>query len=86
MRAKRGFFGWMFLLLFLGFQAVMALLVWANVTAVVDVTADCAGEIACQAGAATGSAMVAAVGWMVWLLGTVILGFLVLMTRGRQGS
>jgi hypothetical protein len=62
----------------------MALLIWANITAVSEVGADCDGEAACQTGAAIGGGLIAAGGWFIWIIGTIILGILMLATRGKS--
>jgi hypothetical protein len=79
---KRGFFGRIWQILFWLFQAIMVALIWANYSAVKEVGGDCANT-ACGAGVALGAGMVAATGWLVWILGTVILGILLLATRGK---
>ena len=83
---KRGIFGWFWLLLFLVFQAVMIYLTVINIGLVGEVASECGnGEYssACEAGAAIGGGLVALTGWFAWMLGTVILGAAVLMTRGK---
>lgn len=80
---KRGFFGRLWQIVFWLFQAAMIALIWANYNAVKTTGADCAGEAACQAGAAIGGGMIAATGWFVWILGTVIFGILMMATRGK---
>lgn len=81
---QRGFFGRIWQVLFWLFQAAMVTLVVINLSAANTViSADCAGESACQAGAAIGSGLIAATGWFVWILGTIILGILMMATRGK---
>lgn len=80
---KRGFFGRIWQILFWLFQAAMIALIWANYTAVQESNGSCEGEAACQAGVAIGGSMIAAGGWFVWMIGTVILGILMLATRGK---
>jgi hypothetical protein len=75
---KRGFFGWIFLILFWAFQAAMAVLVYANTYAANSAANDEA------AGALLFLGAFAVIGWFIWLLGTVILGILVLATRGKS--
>lgn len=79
---RRGFFGRIWQLSFWLFQVVMILLVVANINAVDEVTTACEGA-ACEAGAVLGGGLVAVGGWFIWILGTVILGFLMLATRGK---
>ena len=81
-RHRRGFFGRIWQIAFWLFQAAMVLLVVANFKAVGQVTADCAGQAACEASAVLGGGMIAVGGWFIWFLGTVILGLLMFATRG----
>ena len=86
MRSGRGFFGWTFLLLFLAFQALMIGAAVVSFGAVADSASGCLGDAACEAGTVIGGGIFAAMGWAVWILGTLVLGFLVLMTRGRRAA
>ncbi len=62
----------------------MIALVVTNFYAVGEVAGTgCEGDAACQAGAVIGGGMFAAVGWFAWILGTVVLGILMLSTRGK---
>lgn len=95
-KRKRGFFGWVFLTIFWLFQAFMVFLVFANFQAMdsasAQTMADCAAtatdvelcQSASNAGVALGGTAVAAAGWFVWILGTIILGLLVLFSRGKS--
>jgi len=78
---KRGFFGWVFLLLFLGFNLLMLLWLVAGVSAVADM--DAAGD-AESAGRAVGGAIGFGIILFLWVSGSVILGLLALLTRGRK--
>lgn len=80
---KRGFFGRIWQILFWLFQAAMIALVFANITSGADLATACEGETACEVGTAIGGGLIAATGWFVWVLGTVILGILMLATRGK---
>ncbi len=80
---KRGIFGRVWQIAFWLFQAAMVALIWANVTAVGQVGGDCLDDAACLAGTAIGGGMIAAAGWFIWVLGTVILGILMMATRGK---
>jgi hypothetical protein len=69
---KRGFFGWVFLILFLVFNAFMALLLfglWAH-----------PGSGRITNGEVLGGGLVI----FSWCLGSVILGLLALLTRGSK--
>ena len=84
---KRGFFGWFWLILFLSFQVFMIYLTVINLGIVGDVSSDCGKEeysTACQAGAAIGGGLAAVTGQFAWILGTIILGAIVLMTKGKS--
>lgn len=80
---RRGFFGWIFLILFWAYQGLMGLFVYATITAYQETAAQNA-DAAWQVGAAIGGSGLAVVGWFAWMLGTVVLGLPVLMTRGRS--
>ena len=87
---QRGFFGRIWQIAFWLFQLAMLALVVANFSAVGTVTTDCtaqgadtANAAACQAGAVIGGGVLAIGGWFVWILGTFILGILMLATRGK---
>jgi hypothetical protein len=75
---KRGFFGWIFLVLFWAFQVAMAFAVYINAHATNYAVNDEA------AGALLFLGAFAVIGWFIWLLGTIILGILVLATRGKS--
>lgn len=79
---KRGFFGWIFLLVFLGFNALM--IVW-----LVSYWNLVGGSLSSGSEAArTGSAIGATIGTgmivFFWMAGAVITGLLALVTRGRK--
>jgi hypothetical protein len=83
---KRGFFGWLFLLLFWAFNALMALWAWTSFSLIHEryVTASGQYSEAQQVGTAIGGAIGGAVILFVWVAGAVILGLLALLTRGRK--
>jgi len=86
-RTKRGFFGWVFLTLFMAFQAFMIWMIFINVGAVSEVSADCGitdTSGACAAGAAIGGGLIAVFGWFIWIIGTIILGLFAMLTRGNK--
>ena len=78
---KRGFFGWLFLLLFWGFNVFMAfwLFTYWNELSKIDTLA---------AGVHTGVAIGGFIGTgaiaFFWVAGAVILGLFTLLTRGRR--
>ena len=79
---KRGFFGWVFLLIFLGFNALMLAwlvsywnLVGGHLTS---------GTDAGRAGTAIGATMATGVIFFFWAAGALITGLLALLTRGRK--
>lgn len=86
-RIKRGFFGWAFLALFWAFQALMVATAMVNMEVASIMFEDTGDEAqnaanAIVGGAATGLAAI--VGWFVWALGTLVLGVLVLASRGKR--
>jgi hypothetical protein len=79
---KRGFFGWIFLLIFLGFNALMALWLltyWSNIGGALS-----SGSEAGRAGAAIGVTIASGVIFFFWAAGAVITGLLALLTRGPR--
>lgn len=78
---KRGIFGWIFLIAFWGFNAVMALSLYAGIKGVSEIQPqDAAQEAGTVIGATFGVGMLLA----IWLLGALLLGLLVLFSRGRK--
>ena len=81
-RERRNAFGRAVKWVFLGFQAAMILLLLGTCAVVVPFLSNPDPEVAVGAGmfgaAATGLL------WLAWPLGTVVLGLLVLLTRGRK--
>lgn len=87
---QRGFFGRIWQVAFWLFQAAMIALVVFNFGAVGDqINTDCAQKTteslknACEAGTVIGGGIVAVGGWLLWFLGTIILGILMFATRGK---
>jgi hypothetical protein len=80
---KRGFLGWVFLILFLGFNALMLWALLAGLAGVGETTASLETE-AERAGAAIGATLGAGVLMVVWACGAVILGLLAILTRGSK--
>ncbi len=81
-RRKRGVVGWFFLVVFLIWNAIMALTTWAAFQGIQGVPAPKSGAEA--AGAAIGTAVVGTVILWVWLFGSLITGLLALLTRGSK--
>jgi len=82
-KRQRGLFGWVFLVLFWGFNALMAVGLFrglADNAATIDTLTDDAQ----RAGAAIGTALGAGMVLTIWMAGAVILGLCVLLTRGRK--
>jgi hypothetical protein len=79
---KRGFFGWLFLLLFIVFNLLMAIWMlsfWADVgERVAQATSEAARGVG-RLGAAAGTSFIA----FLWVAGAVVLGLFALLTRGR---
>ena len=81
-RERRSAFGRAVKWVFLGFQAAMVLLLLGTCAVVVPFLSNPDPEVAVGAGmfgaAATGLL------WLAWPVGTLLLGLLVLLTRGRK--
>jgi hypothetical protein len=78
---KRGFFGWLFLLLFLAFNVLMVVWLfdyWSHLSNTVD-----ASEAA-RTGKLIGGTLGTGVLMFVWVMGSVILGLLAILTRGSR--
>ena len=77
-RGKLGFFGWLWRILLLGWQALMV--AWF-----ISYTSDVAPMVEGAGAASAGAAIGIGISWMVilffWVGGTVILGLFVLLTR-----
>lgn len=79
---RRGFFGWLFLILFLAFNALM--LLWL-VAAIVQVAQMDPGPTdAHKVGGAVGAAIGYGLILFMWVCGAVITGLLAMLTRGRR--
>lgn len=78
---KRGFFGWVFLLIFLGFNALMAIWLISYWSLLGDIDAASDAE---KAGAVIGGTIGTGFLLVFWALGSVITGLLALLTRGRK--
>ena len=78
---KRGFFGWVFLVLFILFNLIMLFWMWGGMSAATSTVANGAAE---EAGRAIGTAIGAGVILFVWVAGAIILGLFALLTRGRK--
>ena len=81
-RERRGAFGRAVKWTFLGFQAVMILLLLGTCAVVTPCLANPDFEVA--AGAGLFGVMATGVLWSAWPVGTALLGLLVLLTRGRK--
>jgi hypothetical protein len=82
-KRKRGLFGWVFLILFWGYNALMAFSFWAGLTgnsnrmATLSTDAERTGFMA---GTAIGAGMIL----IIWAAGALILGLFVLLTQGKK--
>ena len=81
-RERRSAFGRAVKWTFLGFQAVMALLLLGTCTLVTPFLSNPDLEVA--AGAGLFGVIATGVLWLAWPVGTALLGLLVLLTRGRK--
>jgi hypothetical protein len=79
---KRGFFGWVFLIIFLGYNAIMLAWLIAAIAGVSNL--DPAQDEFEDAGRAIGGAIGFSFIGIVWLIGALITGLLALLTRGGK--
>jgi hypothetical protein len=82
-KRQRGFFGWIFLILFWAFNAIMLLWMIGGIMATSDLAATTTND-AERAGAAIGSAIGFGMILMLWVIGAGLLGLFVMMTRGKK--
>jgi hypothetical protein len=78
---KRGFFGWMFLVLFLTFNALMCAWLVSYWAMLGGIETHGSAE---QAGQAIGGTIGSGVILFFWVAGAVILGLIAMLTRGRK--
>ncbi|MBN9044652.1 MAG: hypothetical protein J0H18_03165 [Rhizobiales bacterium] len=78
---KRGIIGWFFLLAFIAFNIFMAFGLFAGINNASKVQAASDAE---RAGQAIGTVLGSGFLLFIWLAGVVILGFFVLLSRGRK--
>jgi hypothetical protein len=78
---KRGFFGWVFLILFLAFNAFMAVFLFNYWQAVSQISTPTS---AAHTGAVIGGTIGTGVIAFFWVAGAVVLGLLAMLTRGRK--
>jgi hypothetical protein len=79
---QRGFFGWVFLIIFLAFNALMLwwlVAYWSQIGPLVT-----AGTEAEKAGGAIGATIGTGLILAIWAVGAVITGLLAILTRGRR--
>jgi hypothetical protein len=81
-KRKRGFFGWLFLILFLLFNGLMAAWLFSYWSAVLPMSTT--GSEAGRAGAAIGTTLGTGIILSTWTCGSIVLGLFVLFTRGRK--
>lgn len=81
-KRQRGIFGWIFLLLFWGFNAFMVLWVFGAISATSQLGAS--ADRYEQAGRAIGTGIAFWFILSIWVMGDLILGVLMLLTRGRK--
>ena len=79
---KRGFFGWIFLVVFWAFNAFMAAWAWATVSLVSQI--DVGHSEAARTGRAIGGIIDAGMIGSLWLIGAVILSLCVFFSRGKK--
>jgi hypothetical protein len=79
---QRGFFGWLFLLIFFGFNLLMFFWLWEYWELLR--TGDQPTSDAGRAGAAIGTALGTGAILFVWLVGAVVTGLFAILTRGKR--
>ena len=82
-KRKRGAFGMLLWLIFIAFNILMAVWLFAGLASVGDVYGG-ASSSAEQAGAAIGGVLATGVMLWTWLFGSAILGIFVLLSRGKK--
>lgn len=80
---KRGIFGWIFLTLFWAFNALMAFGLFGGISSNME-RAENLGTEAEKAGFAIGTAIGASGILLVWVLGAILLGICVMLTKGKK--
>jgi hypothetical protein len=83
-RYRRGLFGWLFRIAFWAFNLIMLAWVASYWGILSGVHVDSAHPHATQVGMAIGGTIGTGVIMVFWMMGAVILGLLVLFTRGRK--
>lgn len=81
-RRRRGFFGWIFLLLFVAFNLFM--LMWLALYLNVIYRVSAGDDLASHPGLVLGGSIGTGVILFVWTCGAIILGLLTLLSRGRK--
>ena len=82
-KRKRGPFGWVVAILFWGFNIMMAVGLWGGMQGAGEVLTNAQSD-AERAGAAIGTTMGVGVILFIWVLGVIILGMMMLFTRGKK--
>ena len=82
-RRRRGVFGWIVAILFWSFNLLMAVWIWLAFSATSSVMQTSASG-AESTGAAIGGGLAVTMILFIWFLGIVILGIMMLFTRGRK--
>ena len=78
---RRGFFGWVFLVIFLAFNAFMAAWMYAYWSSISEVAAT---SEAAKTGKIVGVTIATGILLTFWAMGSVVTGLLALLTRGRK--
>lgn len=82
-RRKRGFFGWLFLLIFLGWNIIMVIWIFAYGNTINDSMSTATSDAA-RAGAQIGAGIGIFMILIVWAVGAIVTGLLALLTRGSK--
>lgn len=83
-RRKRGFFGWLFLLIFIIWNVLMLIWLITAGAGVNDVIQSAGDSEAGRAGATIGAGIGFIFILFVWAMGAVVTGLLALLTRGSK--
>ena len=82
-KRRRGPFGWFVALLFYGFNAIMVVLMVLTWTGVGTVAEQGYDDVSVAAAGLAGFLSTVALFWF-WLFGAIILGIMMLLTRGKK--
>jgi hypothetical protein len=82
-KRQRGVFGWIFLVAFWAWNVFMGIGLIGGIANNVEMADHISGE-AQKAGHAIGTVMGAGMLFVIWVLGAILLGLFVMLTRGKK--